>query len=159
MAIVYLGVGSNISPEENIAQAQQVLKNTFNVLSVSPVYQCPAFGFDGDDFLNLVVKVETIMSIEDVIQTLRGIEYDFGRPVKSQKYSSRSLDIDLLMYDDFVGEAVGYKIPRQDVARFDFVLKPLVDIDADLIHPELKLSMQQLWQSWQSEKKSHLIEK
>jgi len=159
MAIVYLGVGSNISPEANIAQAQQVLKNTFDVLAVSPVYQCPAFGFDGDDFLNLVVKVETTMLIEDVIQTLRSIEYDFGRPVKSQKYSSRSLDIDLLMYDDFVGEAAGYKIPRQDVARFDFVLKPLVDIDADLVHPELKLSMHQLWQRWLSEQVSHLIEK
>lgn len=159
MAVVYLGVGSNILPDENIGKAQLVLKDTFDVLAVSPVYQCPAFGFDGDDFFNLVVKVETSLSIEDVMQTLRGIEYDFGRPVKSQKYSSRSLDIDLLMYDDFVGDVAGYHIPRADVARFDFVLKPLVDIDADLMHPELRLSMQQLWERWQSEQASHLIEK
>ena len=132
---IYLGLGSNIEPVKNITAGIKSLVTLFSCLEQSPTYLAPPFGFVGDDFHNLEVSAETDLSIEQVVQALRQIEFDHGRPEEAVKFSSRSLDIDLLLYGDYVGKVDGYKIPRSDIDKFDFVLRPLQDLAGDDVHP------------------------
>ena len=142
---IYLGIGSNIEPEKNIAEGIKSLETLFSKLELSPTYLAPPFGFVGDNFHNLVVCAYTDLSIADVVTVLREIEFEHGRPEKAVKFSSRSLDIDLLLYGDYVGSEAGYKIPRSDIDKFDFVLRPLQDIAANEIHPVNGKSFAKLW--------------
>lgn len=157
MVKIYLGIGSNIQPEKNIRAGINSLESLFTELEISPTYLAEPFGFDGDDFHNLVVAAETALSITDVVKTLREIEYDHGRPEQAVKFSSRSLDIDLLLYGDFVGTVAGYKIPRADIDKFDFVLRPLQDIAGDVIHPVSKKNFSQLWSDMRAHSSLELI--
>lgn len=144
---IYLGIGSNIEPEKNIVEGVKSLKALFSSLEVSPTYLAPPFGFDGDYFHNLVVCAETDLSIKEVVDALRQIEYDHGRPDQAVKFSSRSLDIDLLLFGDFVGKSGEYKIPRSDINKFDFVLRPLQDIAGNMKHPESGETFSELWKN------------
>jgi 2-amino-4-hydroxy-6-hydroxymethyldihydropteridine diphosphokinase len=153
---IYLGIGSNIEPQKNIIAGLESLEILFSKLVISPTYLAPAFGFDGDIFHNLVVSAETHLSIEDVVQALRQIEFDHGRPEQAVKFSARSLDIDLLLYGDYVGKAGGYKIPRSDIDKFDFVLRPLQDIAAEELHPVSGKSFAELWQVMSAKAESQL---
>ena len=142
---IYLGIGSNIEPVKNISAGLKSLEILFSNLEQSPTYLAPPFGFVGDDFHNLVVSVDTDLTIDQVVKVLRQIEFDHGRPEQAVKFSSRSLDIDLLLYSDYVGKVDGYKIPRSDIDKFDFVLRPLQDIAANSIHPVSGKSFAKLW--------------
>jgi 2-amino-4-hydroxy-6-hydroxymethyldihydropteridine diphosphokinase len=144
---IYLGIGSNIEPEKNIVAGVESLKALFSNLEISPTYLAPPFGFEGDNFHNLVVCAETDLSIAEVVDALRQIEFDHGRPEQAVKFSSRSLDIDLLLFGDFVGKVGGYKIPRSDIDKFDFVLRPLQDIAGDAMHPESGETFSELWRA------------
>ncbi len=143
---IYLGIGSNIDPEKHITEGLKSLETLFSKLDISPTYLAPPFGFVGDDFHNLVVSAQTDLSITDCVKALRQIEFDHGRPEQAVKFSSRSLDVDLLLYGDFVGKVEGYKIPRTDIDKFDFVLRPLQDIAGDELHPVGGKSFSELWQ-------------
>lgn len=142
---IYLGIGSNIEPEIHIAEGLISLEKLFSKLVISPTYLAPPFGFTGDDFHNLVISAETDLSAEDIVKALRKIEFEHGRPEYAVKFSSRSLDIDLLLYGDYVGKVDGYKIPRSDIDKFDFVLRPLQDIAANAMHPVSGKSFAVLW--------------
>ncbi|MGK0405966.1 MAG: 2-amino-4-hydroxy-6-hydroxymethyldihydropteridine diphosphokinase [Oleispira sp.] len=143
---IYLGIGSNIDPEKNIAEGLKSLDIFFSLLEISPTYLAPPFGFDGDDFYNLVVCAKTDLSITETVKALRQIEFDHGRPAHAVKFSSRTLDIDLLLFGDYVGKIAGYQIPRSDIDKFDFVLRPLQDIAGGGIHPVSGKSFAELWQ-------------
>jgi len=153
---IYLGIGSNIEPRKNISAGLESLERLFSKLEISPTYLAPPFGFEGDDFHNLVVSAETGLSIEEVLMTLRQIEFDHGRPEQAEKFSSRSLDIDLLLFGDYVGKVGGYKIPRSDIDKFDFVLRPLQDIAADELHPVSGKSYAELWLNMKTKLKVQL---
>ena len=89
---------------------------------------------------------ETDLSISQVVDALRQIEFDHGRPEQAVKFSSRSLDIDLLLFGDFVGRVGEYNIPRSDIEKFDFVLRPLQDIAGKDVHPVSGKMFSELWQ-------------
>jgi 2-amino-4-hydroxy-6-hydroxymethyldihydropteridine diphosphokinase len=143
---IYLGIGSNIDPEKNIAEGLKSLDVFFSILEISPTYLARPFGFDGDDFYNLVVCANTNLSITEIVKALRQIEFNHGRPEHAVKFSSRTLDIDLLLFGDYVGKIAEYKIPRSDIDKFDFVLRPLQDIAGCGIHPVSGKSFAELWQ-------------
>ena len=146
MTQVYLGIGSNIDREESVRNGIAALKSIYGQLQVSPVYESSAFGFEGDDFFNLVVGFETALEIDDLESQLKEIEIQSGRKRSDKSYSSRTLDIDLLLYGDLICDK--HELPRIDITIYAFVLKPLCDLAPDLIHPVEKKTINELWNSF-----------
>lgn len=143
-ARVYLSLGSNIDREHNIRSGLTALAATFGELMVSPVYESEAVGFSGDAFYNLVVGVDTDLTVGELAAVLRQIEKDHGRVRGEKKFSSRTLDIDILTYNDLTGEIDGVQLPRDEILKHAFVLRPLVDLAPDAIHPEIGKPYRQL---------------
>lgn len=148
MARVYLGLGSNIRPEENLRLAIRELRQRYGDLILSPVYRSAAVGFHGDDFLNLVVGLDCDDSPIDIHGQIEIIHELAGRERGSERYSSRPLDIDLLLYDDLIAEYPGFQLPRDDVLKYSFVLRPLADLDPTLTHPETGRTISEHWQAF-----------
>jgi len=146
VAQVYLGIGSNIDREISIRQGLTGLQSCYGELQISPIYESEAYGFDGDAFYNLVIGFETNLEIEAIEMQLKEIETQSGRKKGASSYCPRTLDIDLLLYDDLVSEE--HYLPRADVVKYAFVLKPLCDIAPELIHPVEKKSIKVLWQEF-----------
>ncbi len=148
MAKVYLGIGSNTDAPTYLRRALMALQQTFGPLSISPVYESEAVGFEGNNFLNLVVAINTNFSVGDLYGILREIENKNGRDREAPKFSGRTLDIDILLYDDLVGEVDGVLLPRDEILSNAFVLKPLCDMAPELMHPQQRRTMAQLWQRY-----------
>lgn len=147
MSTAWLGLGSNVNAEENIQAAIDALREQFETVVLSPSYTSSAVGFDGDDFINLVARVETGMSPLALRQYLRDLEDRYGRKRDVPKFSDRSLDIDILLYDDLVLFSPVLEIPRAEITKFAHVLKPLADLDPDLLHPTERRRMADIWQT------------
>jgi len=145
-ALVTVSLGSNIRPEQNVRKAVAELKRLFIDITISPVYQTEAVGFDGEDFLNLVVSFNSDMTASQIVIELKGIEDRIGRDRTQPRFSPRLIDLDLLTFDDQVINQPGLQIPRAEILQNAFVLKPLSDIQGEALHPELQQSYQQLWQ-------------
>ena len=145
IARVYVSIGSNIEREANIRAGLDALFEHFGNLYCSPVYESVAFGFDGDDFYNLVVGFDTERSVYDVAQCLHDIENSQQRTRDSVKFSSRTLDLDLILYDDLVLNDGRIRLPREDIENYAFVLQPLADIAPKERHPQLGLSYEEMW--------------
>lgn len=143
-ANVFVGVGSNIEPFAHIPQALKLLEQRFGPLRLSQTYRCPAVGFDGDPFVNLVVGFETTQPPLAVTLALRDIEQHCGRK-RNEKMRSRTLDLDLLLHDNSVVEHDGLHLPRRDILEYAFVLKPLAAMIPDAIHPVAGRSYADLW--------------
>jgi 2-amino-4-hydroxy-6-hydroxymethyldihydropteridine diphosphokinase len=144
---VYIGVGSNVDPRQNIRRALEAMSSAFGGLEKSPVYQSAAVGFNGDDFLNLVVKFETSLDVVAVVGQLRVIEDAQGRDRSQPRFSKRPIDLDILLYGDLKINESGIQIPRDEIIESAFVLKPLSDLSPYLLHPLQKQSYQELWQA------------
>ena len=148
MVKVFLGLGSNIDAESNLRLAIAELRSRFGELIVSPVYQSTALGFDGDDFLNLVVGLQTNLSPDDLLIFIDTVHALAGRVRGPNRYTSRPLDIDLLLYGDLVDREPPLRLPRSDVLEHSFVLRPLSEIAPDFIHPETQRSISEHWQEF-----------
>jgi len=154
MPSVYLSLGSNIDRERNVRDGVTALRERFGRLCQSSIYEAPAEGFTGDDFYNLVVGFETQESIEAVARTLRQIEETHGRVREAPKLSSRTLDLDLLLYGREIRIDRPPIVPRDDITRYAFVLGPLAEIAAELSHPVLGKSIGELWQHFGAQRAS-----
>ena len=135
MGVVYLGLGSNIDAEKNLRLAVNELRRLFGEVRVSPVYRSAALGFEGPDFLNLVVAIGTEMSPFELIEHIERIHAMAGRTRGPDRYSSRPLDIDLLLYGDRIDPEPPLRLPRRDILEHSFVMRPLADIAPDFVHP------------------------
>ena len=152
MARVFLGLGSNIRPEKNLRLAIRELRQRYRELDLSPVYKSEAVGFHGDDFLNMVVGLNCDDSPVDIQEQIEIIHKMAGRVRGSERYSSRPLDIDLLLYDDVVAEYPGFKLPRDDVLDYGFVLRPLADLEPALKHPLTGRTISEHWQAFDADR-------
>ena len=145
MADVYVAAGSNVEPEKNLGRALDELEQAFGAVAVSPAYRNPAVGFAGADFINLVVRLRTSDSLAQVKRTLERIEVLCGRPRDAPKWASRTMDLDILMYDQVVSDEPGLILPRPDLLRRAFMLKPLADLAPQLRHPTRHRTIAELW--------------
>jgi 2-amino-4-hydroxy-6-hydroxymethyldihydropteridine diphosphokinase len=142
---VFVGVGSNVDRERSIVAALNGLGREFGPLRSSHVYESEAVGFAGDAFLNLVVGFHSELPALEVVARLNRIEDDVGRIRAHEKFSARTLDLDLLLYGNAVFQAGSLRIPREDITRYAFVLEPLTELAADVAHPVLGISFAALW--------------
>lgn len=156
MPTVYVSVGSNINPADNIRSAMQALKSHYGQVISSPVYENAPVGFDGDNFYNLVVAFETEDEVQNVAQILRDIETAHGRTRQETKFSSRTLDLDMLLYGDLVQQGDFFSVPRDEITRYAFVLKPLADVAAELIHPILQQPVSDIWREFAADDQTTL---
>jgi 2-amino-4-hydroxy-6-hydroxymethyldihydropteridine diphosphokinase len=147
MSIAWLGLGSNVNADTHIRAGIRELVEKFDNVSLSPAYTSTAVGFDGEDFINLVARVETEMHPMELRQYLRDLEDRYGRKRDVPKFSDRSLDIDILLYDDLVVLSPVLEIPRAEILKFSHVLKPLTDLEPKLIHPTELRPMAEIWES------------
>jgi len=146
MATVYVGLGSNIDPEQNLEFGIAELRRRYGEVDVSAVYRSAAVGFEGEDFLNLVGRFESESEPAEICQVIAAIHKLVGRDRKDGKWESRPLDIDLLLYNDRVMEDP--RVPREDVLEYGFVLRPLAELAPDLTHPVTGRTMLEHWQEF-----------
>ena len=147
MSIAWLGLGSNVNAENHIRAGIKELEDKFENVSLSPVYTSTAVGFDGNDFINLVARVETEMHPLELREYLRDLEDRYGRKRNVPKFSDRVLDIDIKLNDDLVVRCPVLEMPRGEIMKFAHVLKPLADLEPKLIHPTELRSMADIWAS------------
>lgn len=148
MPEVFLGLGSNQSPELHIGNAISALRDRFGEVRLSPIYESEAVGFVGDNFLNLVARIETALTIGELHQILRDIENANGRDRAQARFSGRTLDIDILTYGDAQGLIEGVQLPRDEVFVNAFVLKPFSDLAPWLRVGDRQQTLAELWQAF-----------
>ncbi len=152
MTWVALGIGSNIHPLQNISQCLDALLLQFNDLSFSSVFESEALGFTGDNFLNMVVSMQTDMPLQKMIAVLKKIEDDLGRDRTQAKFSGRTMDIDILVYGDATGQHEGIDLPRPEICENAYVLWPLSQLAKQQEHPLLRQTYGELWDSYDKDK-------
>lgn len=147
MSRVYLSLGSNLEPEKHLRAAINELRMRFGELLVSPTYRTEAVGFEGPAFLNLAIGMDADLSPDALNQWLHALEERHGRRRDAPRWSSRTLDVDIVLYDDLVMQGEGnLDIPRNELKHV-FVLKPLADIAPQTKHPVSGISMAALWRA------------
>jgi 2-amino-4-hydroxy-6-hydroxymethyldihydropteridine diphosphokinase len=147
MASVYLGLGSNLGERlDHIRLASAHINGLIGRISTaSGIYETEPWGYESKNaFLNQVIMVDSDLLPQQVMQAIGAIEQKMGRSGEAGKYTDRIIDIDLLFYDDHIIFTCALNIPHPRIAGRKFVLKPLAEIAADMIHPVLNKSISQL---------------
>ena len=147
MALAYLSLGSNQQPLEHLPLAVAQLQVRFGDLRVSPLYRTPAVGFEGPDFLNAAVILETSLGPAELNDWLHALEDAHGRRRDVPRFSDRPLDIDIVFYDSMQLRGANHlEIPRPEL-RHAFVLKPLFDLAPDYRVPGDGRTLAELWRA------------
>ncbi len=148
MARIYISLGSNIDREHYVKHGLLSLAKefelTFDQLTLSSLFESEAVGFNGAAFYNMVIGITCSQSVEQVADILRDIEFSHGRDHSAKKFSPRSLDLDLLLYDDLIIDTPA-QLPRDEITKNAFVLWPLSQVAPELNHPVSKHNYRDLW--------------
>lgn len=155
MSHVYVAVGSNIHPEENVAKAAHELKRLFPDARFSSWYRNRAVGFEGDDFVNGVVGFTTGLPLPTVIEHLRAVEALCGRPRNAPRWAPRAMDLDVLLYDNVVCVEPTMTLPRPDLLKRPYMLGPLAELAPEVVHPTAGLTIGELWRRF--DRDSHVM--
>jgi 2-amino-4-hydroxy-6-hydroxymethyldihydropteridine diphosphokinase len=148
MIRVYIALGSNLGDRQRYLDAAVARLHAAIGLTVrgkSPYYETAAVGGPADSpaYLNAVVEADTILSPEQLLQTLLDVERSFGR-IRGEPNAPRTLDLDLLLYGDLVRHGHDPIVPHPRMHERQFVLQPLADLASDLVHPTIKKSIREL---------------
>lgn len=151
MATVYLGLGTNLGNKEaNLRTAIYKLQERIGKqVSLSSFYETAPWGFESDhSFLNAAIGLETNLSPIEILHITQDIEKELGRTKKSVNgsYSDRLIDIDILLYDTLVLQTPELTIPHPLMTERDFVMKPLIEIAGNVIHPTRQKTLSELYQ-------------
>lgn len=143
--VVYLALGTNLGNRtENLKRALHILPPPVDIYAVSRLYEtAPAYVLNQPAFLNIAVKAHTDLSPLDLLAHLKQIESNLGRQ-KTARYGPRIIDLDIIFYNNLVLDTPDLQIPHPRLAERGFVLRPLADIAADLVHPILKKTIADL---------------
>lgn len=145
MPKVFLGLGTNVDREQSMRAGLEALKNLDPQIIVSSIYESEAVGFEGPPFYNCVVQLDTRLSLSDLVAELKTIENTNGRNRSAQAKEGKGLDIDVLIYGDFVGNFEGVELPRPDITKYAHVLLPLSEIASEECLPRTHINFQRLW--------------
>ncbi|MEC7815173.1 MAG: 2-amino-4-hydroxy-6-hydroxymethyldihydropteridine diphosphokinase [Pseudomonadota bacterium] len=148
MARVYLSLGSNIDRYRHITAALDALNDAWGPLEISPVYESESVGFNGSHFLNLVVGMDTDLGVGELGRELKALEARNGRVKGAPKFSPRTLDVDILTFDDLTGRVDNIELPRAEILENAFVLRPLADLAPGDVHPVCGKTYRALWQAY-----------
>jgi 2-amino-4-hydroxy-6-hydroxymethyldihydropteridine diphosphokinase len=153
MVDAYVGVGSNIAPEVNLPKALEYLQHHVEVVTVSTVYRTVPIGRpEQPDYLNAVWHIRTDISPREVkFKVLRNIESSLGRIRTQDRYSSRTIDLDLLLYGDQVIHEVDLVIPDPDIRERPFITIPLFELNPTLVLPDTKEALKNIASTLNSE--------
>ena len=148
MPRIFISIGSNIDPEANIPDCIRILEEQFGELTLSPVYESKPVGFEGENFYNMVVGFDTELAPEDLVDCLHAIERSFDRARDGGSFSPRTMDLDLLLYDDLILKGDKVSVPRDEIIKYAFVLRPLADIVGSYTHPVIGRRYSDLWRDF-----------
>ena len=145
MHIVFIGIGSNLGDsKKNCISSIKHIQEFANIRNVSSLYETEPIGkVDQPDFINCVIEIETELDPYELLTRLQSIENKLGR-VREQRWGARTIDLDIIFYDDLIIDTGGLKIPHPEAHNRRFVLEPLREIAPDLIHPEAKLNISEI---------------
>ena len=152
MSVAYIGIGSNLGDREfNCKQAIGLLRQKGTTVSKeSSLYETKPWGVrDQPLFLNMAIEVETDLKPFELLRTLKDIEKKMGRE-ETFLWGPRIIDLDILLYDNNIVDEKGLRIPHPHMQDREFVLRPLCEIAGDVIHPSLRLSIEELLQRLKS---------
>jgi 2-amino-4-hydroxy-6-hydroxymethyldihydropteridine diphosphokinase len=145
---VFVAAGSNVEPVANLRRALGELARRYPRLRCSRAYRNRAVGFEGDDFVNLVLTFDTDDDVHEVIDHLRAAEAACGRAPNAPKWAPRAMDLDMLLYGALVCEEPGLVLPRPDLVRRAYMLGPMAEIAPGRVHPVLGATMADLWSAF-----------
>jgi 2-amino-4-hydroxy-6-hydroxymethyldihydropteridine diphosphokinase len=137
-----------VEREKHIPEALNELDALFGPLNVSSVYESEAIGFEGDPFYNLALEFQSDVPAGEIARMLRSIEFAHGRAADCRKFEARTLDIDLVLYGDYVGEDSSLRLPREEAIQVAYMLEPLAEIAPEFIHPVKGLNFARLWEEF-----------
>ena len=145
MGHALLSLGSNVDPLRHLQLAADALRARFGEVRLSTIHRYPAVGFAGGDFLNAAAVIDSELDPQALNDWLHALEDAHGRDRSGPRFGDRTLDIDIVYYDDRVMEGGGnLQLPRPEI-RHAFVLKPLAEIAPDFIDPLRRESLLALW--------------
>jgi len=145
MTKVYVAAGSNVDPERNLARACGEVAASWPDAGFSRAYRNAAVGFDGPEFINLVVGFTTDQPIDAVITRLRAIETLCGRPRNAPKWAARTMDLDILLFGARIEKTADYTVPRPDLLKRPYMLGPMAELAPQVMHPVANKTMGELW--------------
>lgn len=143
MTKVYVDIGSNINRDTHICACIKQLRKDFSGVVFSKPYESKAEGFVGGDFINLSAGFETDMPYEELREYLKDLERKQNRVRNGEKFVSRTVDVDILLFGNEILKPVR-DVPRAEILKFPFVLYPLSEIAADVMHPELQKTIKEI---------------
>jgi len=145
MTLVYVGIGSNIDKHKHVEVGVAALSSLGDVTTMSTIYECPAMGFDGNTFFNLIVEMKTSLNISEFSNHLKKIEIEWDRDPEAEKFQNRTLDLDIILFGECIHEGKP-QVPREDIYKYPFVIQPLFELCSERIIPSDGRSVRQIWQ-------------
>jgi len=146
MANVFILLGGNVGDKSKIFNLtiSHITNKIGRISQMSSIYSTESWGFKSDLFWNQLLIVETQYGPFEVLERTQSIEKELGRTKKGGNYENRTIDLDLLYYDDLILSTPDLIIPHPQIARRKFALAPLDEIAPDKIDPVLSLTIHQM---------------